>query len=237
MKQVFFCVVIFVLSMLFTQCAPSRMVKPLEEKQHAITANVGGPLIGFAGTVIPVPFTALGYGYGLRANTTIFANLHTTSLLYGVIQTDLGVCRNFKTWDNGLAISSNLVANLSVDKWQGNFRFWPQLDVNVYKPFHEKKSFWYAGFDSWYELARYRAHDYRQPVHVFLNPHAGLQWGKKTHWSYQFETKWLIPYIKNTPNQIKYKAPGGNGAIGIYFGVTYRFAPKSQEVHSTTQAY
>jgi hypothetical protein len=236
MKHAFFCVVIFVMSMLFTQCAPSRMVKPLAEKQHAVTANLGGPLIGFAGTVIPIPFTALGYGYGLRANTTVFGNVHTTSLLYGVVQTDLGICQNFKTWENGLAISGNLVANVAIDKWQRNFRFWPQLDVNVYKPFHEKKSFWYAGFDSWYELSRYRAHDYRQPVAVFLNPHAGLQWGKKTHWSYQFETKWLIPYIKNSPNQIKYKAPGGNGAIGVYFGVTYRFAQKNQETNSTTQA-
>ena len=40
----------------FYSCAPSRIIKPLNKGEKAVSINAGGPLIGFAGTKIPVPF-------------------------------------------------------------------------------------------------------------------------------------------------------------------------------------
>src|SRR5690242_18275035 len=79
---------------LLASCAPCRYVKPLAKKQSAASFSFGGPLIMFSGTPIPVPFTTIGYGYGLTDNVTTYGNVHTTSALFGNAQVDLGSTLN-----------------------------------------------------------------------------------------------------------------------------------------------
>ncbi|MCX6311342.1 MAG: hypothetical protein NT084_06855 [Bacteroidetes bacterium] len=216
MKKVFFGVAIILFAM--NSCAPSRYVIPLAEKQKAITANFGGPTIGFSGAIIPIPLTAVGYGYGIDSNTTVFGNFHTTSLLFGVFQTDIGVCRNLYRGKNGFGVSGNLVANLTFDKWEHNFRGWPQIDLNAYKKYNSRGSFFYAGCDNWIELSKYRAHHQPQNVHLIFNAHAGITF-VHSKWNYQLEAKYLAPYVNNLPNVVDYKGISHHGAFGIYFGV------------------
>jgi hypothetical protein len=219
MKKIFFALVI---SSLVFSCAPSRFVRPLGKKQQAVTANFGGALFHFAGTVIPMPLTAVGYGYGVDSNMTVFGTLHTTSLLYGVVQTDIGITRRLYSTPKGFGISAGLAANLMFDKWQHNFRAYPQIDANTYRSFGKRNSYWYAGFDSWYEFSSTRANDQPQQTHVLLNPHAGVNLCH-IHWSYQLEVKAIAPYLLNVPSAVEYVGMGQHGAFGFYFCVYRTF--------------
>src|ERR1022692_1070902 len=127
------CLAIISAVWLFGSCAPARYVKPLDKGQTAVSASFGGPLILYGNTTIPVFLTSLAAGYGFNAGLTGFAGLHTTSLLFGVFQTDLGIVKQLRKqdgWIPGVTVSP--VANLMIDKWQGKFSFFPQLDANAY---------------------------------------------------------------------------------------------------------
>src|SRR5688500_4123785 len=93
------CLYLSLLVSLIFSCAASRFVKPREEKQSAVSANLGGSLFEFGGITIPMPLTSITYGYGLKEKTTLFGSLHTTSLLFGVGQIDLGAVHEFKSQD------------------------------------------------------------------------------------------------------------------------------------------
>lgn len=218
----------------FSQCAPSRYIRPLAEKEHAVTANLGGPLIGFAGTTIPVPLSSVGYGYGLNNKTTLFGSVHTTALLYGTLQTDIGVCRSVAVIGRRMLFSGNAVVNAAVSKWDGQGRIWPQLDLNLsYSINSNGSSFIYAGLGNWFELSSKRAHEQKQAKHVFLNPQIGVQLTRR-HWDYRIELKGLALGVPNQPNVVDYKGIGGNGAIGVYFGITRRFGKASNTAQEST---
>jgi hypothetical protein len=220
---------------LLSYCAPSRYVRPLAEKEHAATANLGGPLIGFGGAVIPIPLTSIGYGYGLNTQTTVFGNLHTTALLYGTLQTDIGVCRTIANIGARSMLTGNLLFNAAVSKWDGEGRIWPQVDFNyIYQFTKSGNSFVYAGLGNWFELSAKRAHEQEQKKHVFFNPQIGIQY---THnrWNYRFEAKGLALGIPNQPNAVDYKGIGGKGAVGIYFGITLCFGGKRNTNQQTME--
>lgn len=218
---------------LLASCAPTRYVRPLKHKTHAAAASFGGPVIGFAGAVLPILFTSIGYGYGFKPQLTGYANLHTTSLLFGNFQTDIGICT--KLWSNAderLQLTGNAGFNFAFNFKDGNPRVWPQLDLNASYTLGKGKSFVYAGAGSWFELSKTRAHEQPQPSQVLLYPQIGFQL-VRTKLSYTFELKGLQLGTPNTPNVVDYKGIGGKGAIGFYFGLNYRFG-KPTEVRTTT---
>lgn len=204
-------------------CTPSRLVRPLEKGQKAINAHLGGPLIGFSGKTIPIPFTSVMYAQGLTNKTSVFGSIHTTSLLFGVFQTDIGACYQLYYHDRlrtGLSVTPAL--DMAFDKWEKKFKCWPQLDINAYWDIKPKKSFLYLGVDNWFEMARYKAHDQLQKNHWLFNPQLGFTYVRKK-WNYNIEAKYLVPNIKNTPNVVDYRGINGHGAIGIYLSFTRQF--------------
>ncbi len=209
--------------LLFHSCAPSRIVRPLEKGERQVSANLGGPSMGFAGTVIPMPLTSLSYAHGVSDDVTAFGGVHTTAMLYGVIQTDIGVCYNLYHSDSSkFGLSVNPVANFAYDTYEGNFKFWPEVDLNAYWEFKPKKSFVYLGVSNWFELASKRAHDEPQENRWLYNPHIGYTY-VRSKWNYNFETKYLVPNVDTKPNVVDYKGIGGKGAVGIYFTFTRKF--------------
>ena len=206
-----------------TACAPTRFVKPLEQGEHAISFNTGGALIGFGKATIPIPLSALTYGYGFNNTTTFFGSLHTTSLLFGVFQTELGLVKGLRS-QNGLwpGISTNWVINTAIDRWEGNFRFWPQIDANAYWEVTPKKHLLYVGLCNWFETRPYRSYDEKPSQYWIVTPQMGFRY-TKSKFQYGFETKWIAPNVKNLPNVIDYKGINGNGAIGLYLSVGYKF--------------
>jgi hypothetical protein len=211
-------------SILFIQsCAPSRVVRPLNKGERQVSANLGGPLFEFAGTTIPLPLTAISYAQGVSDKVTVFGGLHTTAMLYGVFQTDIGACINLYHPDSSqFGLSVNPVINMAYDKWEGNFKLWPVIDVNAYWEFKKDKSFTYIGISNWFELASQRAHGVTQENRWLINPHLGVTYLRQK-WNYNIETKWLVPNVDTQPNVVDYKGVNGMGAIGIYFTFTRKF--------------
>jgi len=204
-------------------CTPSRVVRPLEKGQKTVSAHLGGPLIGFAGTTIPIPFTTVHYAQGITNKTTLFGSVHTTSLLFGVFQTDIGACQQIYFHDSlRVGLSVNPALNIAFDKWEKQLKCWPQLDINAYWEIKSKKSFLYAGVENWFELAAYKAHAITQQKHWLIAPQLGYTYVREK-WNYNFETKYMAPTIANTPNVVDYRGIAGKGAIGVYISFTRKF--------------
>lgn len=209
-------------SLLLFSCAPVRLVKPLEKGEKAIGANLGGPLINFAGAPIPLPYTSAFMAKGITEKTSVFGGVHLTALAFGVAQIELGACRQI--WGNpakNIGFSVSPALHVAVDKWEWNTRFWPQLDAQFYKTF-QNQSYFYAGIGNWFEPTRVRPHNEVQEQFWFMYPQLGYRWGKK-QWNYGLETKWVGPNIKNQPNVADYIGVNHHGAVGIYFSIMRRF--------------
>ncbi|MDP1727651.1 MAG: hypothetical protein Q8M15_12780 [Bacteroidota bacterium] len=222
MTPSFFKVILFIIPIVWVSCAPTRIVKPLAKGEQTLSFNLGGPLINFAGAPIPVPLSALSYSKGITATTTAFSGLHTTALLFGVFQTDIGICTQlYYNPAKKFGISINPVINFAIDRWEWNAKLWPELDINVYKDLG-KKCLLYGGMASWFELSKIRPHREIQQQFIFINPHLGfsISTGK---WNYCMETKYLMGGIKNKPNVADYIGINNHGAIGIYLNVSRKF--------------
>jgi len=203
-------------------CSPVRMVKPLEKGEQALGGNIGGPLIEFAGAPITIPYTSAFYAKGLSEKTTVFGSLHLTALSFGVFQTDIGLCQQL--WANHsktLGLTANPAFHFAIDRWERNARFWPQLDIQLYKEFKNKQLI-YAGVGNWIELKNTRPHNELQPQFWFVSPQAGFKWGKNK-WVYGFESKWLAPGVANTPNVVDYIGINDKGALSLYFNLIKKF--------------
>ena len=223
MRLLFGYIFLIIILFSFQNCTPTRFVKPLEKKQHAIAANLGGPLIHFGKAVTPIPFTSIMYGRGITKTTTAFGSLHLTSLLFGNFQTDLGFCQQlYKNDSLKLGITINPAINMVYDKWSKNFRAWPQLDVNFYKDILKQKAFIYLGLTNWFELSSSKAHNEKQTNHILINPHIGLTYNTKK-WGYTLEGKFLQLNKNNKPNIVDYIGIQQRGAVGIYLNFTRRF--------------
>jgi len=209
-----------------SSCAPTRVVKPLKKNEQAVGFNLGGPMINQFGTTFPIPLSSLSYARGLTDKQTLFASWHTTSALFGVMQLEVGALHEFfpadslSFWKPGL--SGNLTGNIGFDVWEGNFKFWPQLDLNTYWTYGKHQSFVYAGLSNWFELSGQRAHGETQPNTWIFNPHIGHTFRRK-HWDYNLELKYLAPNISNRDIVVDYASPGNNGAMGLYFTIGRRF--------------
>ena len=230
---------IFLIAVLaaLASCAPARFVEPLKKGQQVITGNFGGPVAKIPGIgAIPIPFTAVGYGYGVTNKTTVFGNLHTTSLAFGIGQTDLGVSQSI--WKNDkMGVSAQGTMNIFVDFYTGANRFWPQLDANYYFKYgkHSKPvqldamckipskhyNFFYAVLSKWFDT--YKTESQGRPNAQFWIPSVqiGHQW-IRPKWSYQAELKMLAPNQSNQNIVVNYPSMLNNrGALGLYFGITY----------------
>lgn len=212
-------------------CAPSRFVKPLEHKQHAISGSFGGPIAKISGVAtLPIPFTSFGYGYGLKPKTTIYANWHTTAAVFGVFQIDAGLTQNI--WINStkkMGVSISPAFNFMVDVFEKNMRLWPQLDANYYFDYYEKekkehinRNHFYVGMTNWFELQKTKAHDQNQTNRIIFSPQIGHTF-ERGKWNYILEVKFLAPYASNQNIVLDYVSPfGKRGGMGAYFGVTFK---------------
>jgi len=222
-----FLVIFFISALLFfNSCAPSRLIRPLDKGQKVVSANIGGPLFHYSGTVIPVPLTSLMYAQGITDNTSVFGSVHTTALLFGVAQTDIGVCQRLYYNDSlHLGISVNPALNIAQEFWpqfSGGFKLWPQIDLNAYWEIHPKKSFVYAGFENWFELATQRADAQPQTTHWLFCPQVGYTYSR-LKWNYSIELKYIAPNLDNLPNVVDYVGIGGKGTLAFYISVSRKF--------------
>lgn len=216
--------VAFLLGMLVcSSCTPSRYVRPLAEKQWAVSGTFGGPIFRNFGASIPIPYTSLAAAYGLKEKLTLWGGFHLTSASFGVIQTDFGALyaiRKPEAWKPGISLAP--VLNLAGDVWEGNFKLWPQIDANAYWEYGERKHFFYAGISSWFELAGTKANNVEQGAQIFPGFQIGNTCAFKK-WEYTLEAKWNGVNLANEGVTLDYISPGGQGALGINFAFTRKF--------------
>ena len=132
------------LLLLIIGCAPSRFVKTLDQGEMAVNGSLGGPLINLFGATIPIPYTTLGMGYGIKDDLTGFGAIHSTSLVFSTLQLDLGVTKRWMLPDSTKkyipGISSTLALNSMLDLKEGAFDLYPEIDVNAYWNYSKNKN-------------------------------------------------------------------------------------------------
>lgn len=213
---------------LMQACAPSQFVVPLKKGEQAVNASFGGPLVNVPGiATIPIPFTSVGYGYGLSNKTTLSGALYPTAAIYGDFQLNAAVLHQFWTKDK-YSVTGKLGFDYMVDVYEKTQRIWPQLDGNFAYTYQnstetQKRKLVCLGFSNWFELNKVRAHGEKQETFLFFNPHIGHQM-KRNNWAFHFEIAFLASNLKNDKVALDYKSVfGKNGATGIYFGLQYHF--------------
>ncbi len=219
----FWFVTLLPIAMFIVGCSPTALVKPLNKGQWSAGGSFGGPLIGFGDLTIPVPFTAVGAGYGLDSNATITARFYPTAALFGVAQVDAGFLyqwRKSERWKPG--ISTLPQAMFAIDRWEGRASFYPSLDINAWWDVNSRGDFLYIGSANWFELRGTGALDREQTQRWIPAFHAGYTISK-TKWNTSFELKYLAPGSSNENLVVDYKAPTQNGAIALFVSLTRKF--------------
>lgn len=206
----------------FAACNPARVVKPLQKGEIQAGAAIGGPLIKMGNMPVFMPLTSVQGAYGVTDKTTCFASVHTTSLLFGVLQTDAGITTNIFSKNNQSGITTSVIANAMIDHWQTLFSFLPQLDINAYKHYRQKPHYVYASLQNWFEPRRIKAHGEPQTVFWLPTVAFGHQWVQQKY-RFQIEAKYIGLNQSNQNLVVKYITPGSYGALGIYFGVQKKF--------------
>ncbi|GEO08359.1 hypothetical protein [Segetibacter aerophilus] len=206
-----------------TSCAPTRFVKPLAKKQQAVNLSLGGALISYSKLTIPMPFVTATYGYGIDSTLTGFGALNITSLVYGNAQVELGLTKQLLqqkgVWP-GVSVSP--VANI-IYRNKDASKVYPQVDINAFWDYNNKRNFFYVGISNWFELAGKRVYDQEQEHHWLFNPMIGETF-VRNKWNYNIELKVIAPNIANNTSIVDYKTPfGSHGAFGIYIGCTRKF--------------
>ncbi len=203
---------------LLSGCAPARFVKPLNKGQATVGGSLGGPLIKYGNMVIPMPLTSIAAGYGIDSGFTGFAGLHTTSLLFGVFQTDIGVVKQINKQHGWVpAVTVSPVANIMIDKWAGKFSFFPQADINACWSYPNCPHYAYLCLSNWFDLNSKRSEGDAQKKHWLPVLQLGNTFVNRK-WSYTIELKYA-PEI-NTPVVVAYQRIGHSSATGVYIGVT-----------------
>jgi hypothetical protein len=223
MKSLIKFLTVILLVSLFQNCAPTRFVKTLAKKEQAVSFSFGGEFIKYSGAPIPIPFTTLAYGYGVTDKITAYGSLHSTSLLFGNLQSDIGATLKIFEKENKFGISASPALQIAYNiRNTTGFRIWPSADLNTYVHFKEKPSYMYAGVNSWFEFSKYKAHEQAQERHVIPNLHIGYMI-VKTKWQHQFEFSYLGVGIPNTPGVVEYIGVSGKGALGLYYSLMRKF--------------
>lgn len=215
-------VVVFFALYFLNACSPVHVVKPLKKGEQQAGVSLGGPLIKFSGAVIPVPFTSVHYARGLSEKFTIYGTVYTTAALFGVGQTDLGLSYRLLERDSISGLSLNAGFNAGTFFQPGTSRIWPELNLNYYRHYGNRRNFFYGGAGSWIELERRGTHD--RPIQSRIRPwlHLGHTWNR-TRFSYQLEYRLLSPFQSNQDVVIDYlRLTGNRGVSGLYFSFTRR---------------
>jgi hypothetical protein len=206
-----------------SSCAPGRFIKPLEKGESSVGFNAGGPMILFGDLTIPVPFSALYYGYGLHENGTISGGVHLTSLLYKTLQFDLGYTRNLLEQEKYLPALSlygglNIMAGLRAPE----VRIYPEIDLNAYWEYKNDRWMSYLGLSNWFDPHYNKIEegsDYR-----FWRPVIQLgQLYRFGNWELGLEYKMMGPNLDNTRTVVNYANDLKFGAHGFFLQFSKRF--------------
>lgn len=205
-------------------CNSSRVIEPLKKGQTQVSAGLGGPLFYLTDNLlIPMPLTEVSVAHGLSEKMTGFASIHTTSLAFGNLQTDFGICKSISAQKGYVpGVSANIALNYMYNLEHAVGRAFPQIDVNTYWHYNQKPHFIYAGIGNWFDFTQTRSFNEPQNNHHIFMFQLGHKWNS-TKWVYTAEMKWLQPFSNNQRIVVDYIGIQHQGALGIYFGIGRNF--------------
>ncbi len=223
MKYIFWGAIAYVLLSL-TACNTTRFVKPLAKKQVAVGVDFGGPLIDFVGAKIPVPFSSITTGYGIDSTLTAFAGFHTTAIAFGTVQLDLGVVkelyRSRKAYIPSISVAP--VVNMMLDGFDGNFRAYPQVDVNFYWQYwKDKPHYFYVSVNSWFDF--YPKVYTTLPTNIYQPAFALGHTFENKKMRYTLEAKYMGVNENSGGSPVVYNGIGGKGSFGVYLSIFRKF--------------
>jgi len=213
-----------IIAIFIVGCAPTRFVEPLKEKEVAVGANLGGPLLDFYGKTIPVPLSSIYAGYGIDSSKTVWAGIHTTSMLFGNLQIDLGGTIKLLNQDKYIPnVSISPAVQFTTDLDTSITRFWPNIGANAYWNYGKRNNYFYIGLDNWFVLSSTRSYGEPSFARWVWNPQIGHTIKSKNGlWNYTLEWKWLAPNFDHKYSFVPYANTFGStkGASAIYFSLT-----------------
>lgn len=209
---------------LFSACNATRFVKPLAQKEVAVGLDLGGPIVNFGSLTLPVPLSSVTAGYGIDSTFTAFGAFHITSAVFGTIQWDLGVLKEIvrpsKGYIPGLSLGAS--TQMSVDVFEGAFRLYPVIDINLYWQYLPKhKHYFYFNWGSWFDFWQ-RAH--AQPNTNIYYPSFSIGHTFDTKkMRYTIEGKYMAPNHESGGAPVTFNGIGGQGAWGVYLSIYRKF--------------
>ena len=114
-----------------------------------------------------------------------------------------------------------------IDRWSWKFKFYPQIDFNLYWHFKGDShyhcdcpkdrgslQFVYLGLTNWIELNRKNEYGISEGQRFLMNPHFGYNTGSKGT-KLNFEVKYYLPYVNKNSSGVPYYNPMNDyGALG-----------------------
>ncbi len=205
-------------------CAPVRTIVPLEKGDTHVSATAGGPLIKFSGLVIPMPLTSVCVAHGLGNNATLNSALHTTSLLFGVIQIEESVTtRLYSFSDKGFGITTTPGFYFMTDLWKGKVKFYPFQDISVYGCYGENMNFMYLSYTHLLEISSRDSYGNTPSFGQYVpNVSIGHTW-RRPKVNYTLEFKYMS-FLKSNENiVVDYISPSSKGTLAFQLGLTKKF--------------
>ncbi len=200
-------------------CNATRVVKPLEQGETRIGADLGGPIIGF-----PVPLSSISVARGISDKLSVFAGFHATTLAWHSIQLDAGVNYSLlepNDWKPG--ITGNAILNPIISLRDGESSIFPETAFNFYWQLKENH-IPYFGITNWYDIAKGTVELEKGKL-----MHPALYFGynyEGPKWIFGIEAKWLNFDKTLMIPQVDHTSIGGNGAAGVYIKAAYRIIKK-----------
>jgi hypothetical protein len=209
------------LSLFLASCASIKTVEPLKKGEVKATADLGGPMINFNGIPLFMPLTSIGSAMGISDNVSVFASIHTTSLMYKTFQLETSANTSLFRFDKAVFRPIGVLI-LFVDYAKANGHFILMLILITIYITTTKLILHYFSFTSMMELHRKKAFD--EPVTKRIIPHLtlGHRWVKdNSEWG--LELKYLSFNKDNRNIVVDYIAPGNKGSFGFYLSYAKKF--------------
>ncbi len=203
-------------------CAASRAVAPLPQGAVAGQVSLGGPLLVFGGTPLPVPLTAIGAGYGVTDRLGVHGAIHPTGLiLLGVVGLDLGAAyelfppKGARPRLMGDLTLSAFAGDTSADGAPFGVRVFPEAQLVASWDLGDRRHHPYVGLDLFTDPLPTPA--------AYLSPMIGFELQASRRLGLQLEGKWIAPYASNIPNFVDWIGVSHQGGISVQLGGTWHF--------------
>jgi len=213
-------IIIFALA-LFCSCSVTRHITPLEKGEHDLSFSFGGPLIKFSGLIIPVPLTAINYGYGYTDRLSLSSGFHTTSLMFGVFHFDFNAPYSLYKGDK-FGITTKPGFHFMADKFEKNISFYPFLETIPYYIYNEKGNMFFGTASFMFDTRSQKAFNIKNTNRIVPYISIGHIF-KSTNINYTIEMKYLNFSASNKDLVTEYISPSNYGALGLFFGISKTF--------------